>query len=83
MLVVSYILCVVNDDDLINKDSKIIDINKAAHRLLSLNNSDIGKSIDSALSDYSEILEYLKTEKSLKKTVKVVGINNRKLFSNE
>jgi len=65
---------------LINKDSKIIDINKAAYKLLSLNNSYIGKSIDSALSDYSEILEYLKTEKSLKKIVKVVGINNRELF---
>jgi len=65
---------------LINKDSKIIDINKAARRLLSLKNSDIGKSIDSTLPDNSEILEYLKTEKSLKKTVKVVGINNRELF---
>jgi len=65
---------------LINKDSKIIDINEAAYKLLSLNNSDIGKSINSALSDCSEILEYLKKEKSLKKTARVVGINNNKLF---
>ncbi len=65
---------------LINKDNKIIDINQAAQRLLSLNNSDIGKSVDIALSDNSEILEYLKIEKNLKETVREVGIRNNKLF---
>jgi len=63
---------------LVNKDNKIIDINEAACRLLSLNNSDIGKSVDTALPDNSEILDYLKIEKNLKKTVR--EIENSNLF---
>ncbi len=65
---------------LVDKNNKIIDINGAACRLLSLDNSDIGKSVDIALSDNSEILEHLKMEKNLKKTVKEVGIRDNKLF---
>jgi len=65
---------------LVNKDNKIIDINEAAHRLLSLSNSDIGKSVDTALYDSPEILEYLKMEKNLEKTVRKTGIRDNKLF---
>ncbi len=65
---------------IINKDNRIIDINEAACKLLSISSRDIGKPVEQVLSRHVEILEFLNLKKDSEKTVGDVEIKDKKLY---
>ena len=55
---------------LINRDNKLVDLNQAACRLLSLDNKDIGKPADKVLAGYERILGFMEAGENNKSTVR-------------
>ncbi len=65
---------------IINRDSRIIDINKAACRLLSASSRDIGKPVEQVVSKYIEIMDFLNKKKYRVSTIEEVEIKDRNLY---
>jgi diguanylate cyclase (GGDEF)-like protein/PAS domain S-box-containing protein len=64
----------------LNRDNMIVDLNRAACRLLSIGNEDIGKPADTVLAGYSGILGLIHRRNKGRRSLKQLQIGEKGLF---